>query len=200
MLRGAFLFLSCMLATTFAACGPNRTFDVIVDAPRSEAGTGDVVDAGMDTGIATDAADARSDGGMDARETGSCDFALCDTTCVMVGAPGGTCRDGRCMCFGVMPDSGASESGMRDAPMFESSILTCVLSTDCPPSLFCNGIGCTGPGFCSPRGDPGACGSEGPPSCGCDGRLYTNACVRVSAGVRQGGATTCSAMSDGGGG
>ena len=80
-----------------------------------------------------------------------------------------------------------------DVPM-ESSVLGCNSNADCPGTTYCNGAGCTGHGFCSPRGDVSACGATGPLECGCDNMWYANNCTRVAMGVRlNGDSTMCGA-------
>jgi hypothetical protein len=58
----------------------------------------------------------------------------------------------------------------------------CGTNADCDPGLYCHRLQCANTmGLCTLR--PTACGTEVGPVCGCDGRIYRNACEAVLAGV-----------------
>lgn len=181
------LLLGAMIVA-LVSCGPPRSF--VTDSSDQDVHditdvSSEAMDAGMDV-MLVDVRDVRDV--RDARETGGCDPAACDRSCTEMGAAGGACRMGMCMCFGLL-DSGTGDGRATDATdgPFESSVMGCMTNADCPPTMYCSGASCTGPGFCDFRreADAAACGTEGPPSCGCDGVLYPNVCARTVAGVRQ---------------
>jgi hypothetical protein len=185
-------FETRLLAGVFAlaaACGPTRTF-VNDTGPGPDEG---VVDTGVaDAMDAAEAGDAARDvrDVADVREAGTCDAEACDRMCTMAGAVVGVCREGACQCIGLpdVMEGGMGEGGTDGGDVaIESSITGCMTNADCPPTMFCSGSSCMGPGFCDFRreSDAAACGTEGPPSCGCDGVLYPNVCARTVAGVRQ---------------
>jgi hypothetical protein len=150
------------------------------------------LDVASDTGRADAGADIATDGDIDGDDTGACESLECNDQCIANGyALGGACRatDMTCNCFGER-DGGGDDvvddgAAMSDAPP-ESGVIRCTSNDGCPPTTFCSGAGCDTPGFCYPRGemDPASCGTEGPPSCGCDGLWYANTCARLSTGVR----------------
>lgn len=203
-------FVSLLL---LAGCGPNRvTFDSAVedvqsrtDANNAESSADGAMDGSTDATLTEASADGRSDA---AEASGPCLAASCDDMCTDAGAIVGRCvadtsGNRTCVCTGL-PDAradgttgdGRTDGAAPDRPdvVYESSIMGCMSNSECPPSMYCNATMCSGVGFCSLRGetDPTACGTSGPASCGCDGVLYPNSCVRQSAGVRQDPARACS--------
>lgn len=182
-------------------CGPMRNgFDVIVPPIDVQA----PLDAEVDAGDAGNGGDTRADARRDVTvidTAPACDDVACDELCVGAGARAGFCRStGDCYCRdlpdGVTLDTSmTAPDGMSTGPV----VMGCGSNAECPPTMFCNGSGCEGRGFCAFRGeaDPMSCPTGGTASCGCDGRLYPSVCARLSTGVRLAPRAMCSG-SDGG--
>jgi hypothetical protein len=173
MLRIGSWRLLAMGLLVLAACGPRRIF---VDAAVVDVPADDVAD------VATDVQDSASDVPIDSMDAGMCMDDTCDQSCVSMGCAAGVCRDNACSCR-VCPDVPVVDAA--DAHR-ESSVRTCMMNSDCPPTEFCSGPMCTGVGFCFPRGevDAATCAPDPHASCGCDGVAYPSVCARLSAGVR----------------
>jgi hypothetical protein len=190
MVRFQSLFLVGAVGAALIAC-TGRPMEFDVQTPDDVQG----VDVQMDVGM--DVRDARTDAPRDALDGDAprpCDPSTCDQACVSAGCLAGVCIPSGCDCRGCnRPDGGA------DAMVFDVLVMSCTTNAECgSPGLFCNGVGCGTPGFCSPRTPPPGC-EMSTSHCGCDGRRYANLCDRITAGVRRNTMdTACPPAGDGG--
>ncbi len=184
------------VAATLGACSPPR----IILPDSSPPADVPEVDSGLPGMDASPDATVRRDAAMDSTAADvatTCDPDRCFDDCVGMGGVTGRCMMNVCTCR--FPDGGApvTDSGREGGSLVdvvrESSVRSCMVNSDCPPTMFCSAPSCSGAGQCLLRqeSDPNRCLPDPTPSCGCDGLLYPSACARTVIGVRQDPMSAC---------
>lgn len=151
-----------LLAACLVACGTAHV-------PEGDAGHDAAIDAGLDARVVDLGEDASVDAGVDAGPTavrcGATDCAVGEACCFDTGA-----------CFDPIADPTA-------CPVPPDG--ECRANEHCAEGQVCIALDgtCLGEGRCI---DPGGCGGDSEPVCGCDGETYPSRCAAHRAGVRVG--------------